>query len=281
MREDGIVDARTYQYVGGSSESERQLWADLNAWMHMQAVQWEPAGASLLAELGDGTGMRAVDVGCGPLGWLRLLSRWVGPSGAVVGTEPSEGTAEPARLTVRSEGLSNVSVVVDDVFDSALPERSFDLVHARFMLGPLGRAEEQLATYRRLVRPGGWLVLEEPDMASWRFNPDAPANRRLNELQLEWAHTIGRDLDTGRQLRTILRSLDEAPVLRAQVLVLPPGHVYRALALMFATAGRAALAERIGAEEIDALLARAEEELRSPDLWCTSCMLIQGCARVE
>ena len=90
------MNARAYQYVGGTSESERRLWADLNAWMHMQAAQWEPAGESLLAELGDGAGMRAVDVGCGPLGWLRLLSRWVGPGGEVVGTEPSEGTAEPA-----------------------------------------------------------------------------------------------------------------------------------------------------------------------------------------
>ncbi len=271
----------TYRYVGGSSAGETRLWADLNAWLHMQALQWEPAGERLLAELGDGTGLRAVDMGCGPLGWLRLLSRWVGGTGNVVGTEVSEATAEQARLTVRSEGLSNVSVVVDDVFDSALPDWSFDLVHARFMLGPLGRPDEQLATYRRLVRPGGWLVLEEPDMSSWRFNPHAPANERLNELQLDWARAIGRSLDTGRQVRSVLRRYSSEPVLRAQVLVLPPGHVYRALALMFATAGRDRLAEKIGAEEIDSLLARAEEELRDPELWCTSSMLIQGYARLE
>jgi len=271
----------TYHYVGGSSSTEQRLWADLNAWMHMQAVQWEPAGRELLAELGDGSGLRAVDMGCGPLGWLRLLSRWVGPSGHVVGTEVGEATAEPARLTVRSEGLPNVTVVVDDVFESTLPEGSFDLVHARFMLGPLGRPADQLATYRRLVRPGGWLVLEEPDMASWRFNPDAPANQRLNDLQLEWAGRIGRNLDTGRQVRTILRGLCDDPLIRARVLVLPPGHVYRALALMFATAGRDALAERIGADETASLLVQAEEELRDPELWCTSCMLIQGCARMS
>ena len=270
-----------YRYIGGSSAGETRLWADLNAWMHMQALQWEPAGQQLLAELGAGTGLRAVDMGCGPLGWLRLLSRWVGGAGQVVGTEISEATAEQARLTVRSEGLSNVSVVVDDVFDSALPDRSFDLVHARFMLGPLGRPDEQLATYRRLVRPGGWLVLEEPDMSSWHFNPHAPANERLNELQLEWARAIGRNLDAGRQIRSVLRLYCREPVLRAQVLVLPPGHVYRALALMFATAGRDRLAEKIGAEEIDSLLAGAEEELHDPELWCTSCLLIQGYARLE
>jgi ubiquinone/menaquinone biosynthesis C-methylase UbiE len=270
----------TYDFVGGTSASERRLWADLNAWMHMQAVQWEPAGQQLLGELGDGSGLRALDVGCGPLGWLRLLSRWVGPDGQVVGTEVSETTAEHARLTVRSEGLTNVGIAVDDVFDSALPEGSFDLVHARFMLGPLGRPDLQLATYRRLVRPGGWLVLEEPDMASWRFNPEAPANQRLNDLQLEWATAIGRNLSTGRQVRSWLRELSEEPVVRAQVLALPPGHVYRALALMFATAGRDVLAAKIGAAETDALLARAEEELRDPELWCTSCTLIQGYARL-
>ena len=57
----------TYQYYGGTSEGEKKLWADLNSWMHMQAVQWEPAGQQLLAELGGGTGLRVVDMGCGPL----------------------------------------------------------------------------------------------------------------------------------------------------------------------------------------------------------------------
>ena len=97
---------------------------------------------------------------------------------------------------------------------------------------------------------------------------------------MDWARAIGRDLSTGRQIRTVLRAYSEDPVIRAHVLVLPPGHVYRALALMFCTAGRDALAQRIGAEEIDSLLAQAEEELRDPDLWCTSLILVQGYARL-
>ena len=61
--------------------------------LQLQSLVWEPSGRHLLAKLGDGSGLRALDAGCGALGWLRVLSEWVGPSGQVVGcllyTSPS------------------------------------------------------------------------------------------------------------------------------------------------------------------------------------------------
>lgn len=275
------VESEPPRYFAGSQLGERRIWADVNAWMHMQALQWEPAGAQLLAELGDGSRLRAVDLGCGPLGWLRLLSNWVGPGGEVVGTEVTEATAQAARQTVRSEGLANVSVVVDDIFDSWLPDESFDLVHARFQLGPLGRHEEQLAVYRRLLKPGGWLVVEEPDSVAWHFNPPAPAGQRLYEVGIRTLADWGRDLDVGRRLRDMLRRYCDQPGLRAHVLALPPGHVYRSLPLMLATALRDAFVQSIGTEELDSLLARCEEELRDPERWCTTFVLVQAFARLR
>jgi SAM-dependent methyltransferase len=268
-----------HRFFGGSELGERRIWTNVNAWMHMQALQWEPAGEQLLSELGDGSGLRVVDLGCGPLGWLRLLSTWVGPSGEVVGTEATEETAQAARQTVRSEGLGNVSVVVDDIFKSWLPERSFDLVHARFLLGPLGRHEEQLATYRRLVRPGGWLVVEEPDSGTWRFNPPAPASERLYSLGIRILAEWGRDLDLGGRLPGMLRR--DQPGVRARVLALPPGHAYGSLPLMMAAPLREAFVQAVGAEELDALMARSQEELRDPERWCTTFVLVQAFARIE
>src|SRR6266540_5645353 len=49
------------------------------------------------------------------------------------------------------------------LFASQLEPAWFDLVHARFQLAPLGRGQQQTATYLRLVRPGGTIVLEEVD----------------------------------------------------------------------------------------------------------------------
>jgi ubiquinone/menaquinone biosynthesis C-methylase UbiE len=269
-----------YNYLGTSRHGERRVWEDLNAWMHMQAQLWEPAGEQLLDELGDGTGFRAVDLGCGPLGWLRILSRWVGPEGEVVGTEIGDDTAEQARLTVRSEGLGNVRIVVDDVFNSRLRDASFDLVHARFMLGPIGRPELQLATYLRLLKRGGWLVLEDAETSSYRFNPSAPANERLWQMTLDWVARRGRTASEGRQIRTLLRPYSADPTIRAHVLCLPPGHAYRAYSVVAARAFRDALAEDHGAEAVDRLLEEAERELDDPEIWCTSFMLIQGFVRI-
>jgi hypothetical protein len=40
--------------------------------LHLQSRVWEPSGRQLLSRIGDGSGGRALDVGCGALGWLRL-----------------------------------------------------------------------------------------------------------------------------------------------------------------------------------------------------------------
>jgi ubiquinone/menaquinone biosynthesis C-methylase UbiE len=274
--------ARNYAYVGGWSKGESEFWVAFNGFMHLQAVQWEPAGQQILDELGDGTGLRAIDIGCGGLGWLRLLSRWVGETGHVVGTEIAEPNAEPARHTVRGEGLMNVEILVDDVFHSNLPAHSFDLVHARNMLGPVGRPDEQLATYRRLVKPGGWLVLEDVlNPGLWTFNPGAPANERLVRLLLEhWVSKFGRSASAGKFIRSYLRRYSEEPVIRSYILTLPPGHAYRALPVVMAMLVRDELSKLSGGEDIEALLARAHGELQDPELWCTSYPLAQGYARM-
>src|SRR5215207_9987898 len=136
------MSQRNYLLANQPSELER---------LQLQSRVWEPAGRQLLSKLSDGSGRHALDVGCGALGWLRILSDWVGPSGRVVGTDIDESLLGAARSLVEAEGISNVELVVDDLFDSSLEPDSFDLVHARFVIAPLGRGRQQVELYRRLV----------------------------------------------------------------------------------------------------------------------------------
>ena len=260
-----------YLMAGQRSELER---------LQLQSRLWESAGQALLARLPPGAGSRALDVGCGAMGWLRLLSGWVGRAGTVVGTDINRELLAAAQAFVAAEALANVELIEDDLFASALPAASFDLVHARFQLAPIGRVPEQLASYGRLVRPGGWLVLEDPDAASWHYNPPAPAAERLVRLILDAFRAGGGDFDAGRALRGHLVALGVEPVLEVRVIALPPGHPYLRLPLQFAASLAPRIEPAIGADALAALRAEAEAELASPERWGTTFTLIQAYGQV-
>ena len=248
--------------------------------LRLQSLVWEPSGRQLLSKVGGGSGGRALDVGCGAMGWLRILSEWVGPSGHVVGTDIDESMLDAARSFLREEQIANVELVVDDLFNSRLEPRSFDLVHARYQIAPLGRGREQVACHRRLVKPGGSLVLEEWDLSSWRFNPAAPAAERLVRLLSEIFAGLGGE--AGRGLPELLREIGiEDPGLDAHVIPLKPGRPYLRLPLQFSVALEPRLRETLSEDELASLRREAEAELAEPGRWGTSFTLIQSWGRPQ
>jgi len=142
----------------------------------IQARAWAPAATSLLDQLGVGPGWACADLGCGPIGILDLLARRVGRRGRVVGVD-----RQPAALLAALEAtrrLPNVTLVPAALPATGLPRGSFDFVHARFVgqetgAGPL--VDEMLA----LVRPGGWIALEEPGRDPWTLDPAPPDYERI------------------------------------------------------------------------------------------------------
>jgi SAM-dependent methyltransferase len=271
-REDTAGVSREEYLLGGRpSELER---------LQLQSRVWEPSGRQLLSKIGDGSGGRALDVGCGALGWLRILVAWVGASGEVVGTDIDESLLDAARSFLAAEGISNVELVVDDLFSSKLEPRSFDLVHARYVIAPLGRGPKQVASQRRLLRPGGTLVLEEWDLGSWHFNPPAPAAERLIRLLSEIFAALGGE--AGRGLPELLREIGiEEAEIDAHVIALKPGHPYLRLPLQFSVALESRLLETLSADELASLRSEAESELAAPGRWGTTFTLIQSWGTVE
>jgi SAM-dependent methyltransferase len=243
--------------------------------LQLQSRVWEPTGRQLLSKLGSGSGRCALDVGCGALGWLRILSEWVGRSGQVVGGDVDQSLLDAARSYLEAEGISNVELVVDDLFDSKLEPQSFDLVHARYLIAPLGRGPEQVASHQRLVRPGGSLVLEEWDLGSWHFNPPAPAAERLIRLLSEIFAGLGGE--AGRGLPELLREIGvEEPEIDAHVIALRPGHPYLRLPLQFSVALESRLLETLSEDELASLRGEVESELADPYRWGTTFTLIQS-----
>ena len=174
-------------------------------------------------------------------------------------------------------------VVVEDVLggDAALlPDAGFDLVHARFQLARHGRAADQLAALRRLVAPGGTLLVEEPALHSWTFTPHAPATTHLIGRLAQAFAAAGGNLDAGRRLPALLRGAGLAPRVRTHAVGLEAGHPYLRAPLDLAEPLADRLADVLGTDGLDHLRRSATAELLAPERHGTTFTLVQAWARV-
>jgi len=123
-----------------------------------QAVDADGALWVALADRVDWDGADVVDVGCGD-GFH--LPRFAERARGVVGVEPHPPLVTRARRRVRA--LPNVSVIAGRAQRLPLPDSSADLVHARvaYFFGP--GCERGLAQARRVLRPGGTMVVIDLD----------------------------------------------------------------------------------------------------------------------
>jgi SAM-dependent methyltransferase len=100
-------------------------------------------------------GWRCLELGAGAGSIARWLADRVGPAGSVVAADRN------CRFLV--DMPSNVEVRPLDASDAEFGRDEFDLVHHRSVLSYVSGREQVLARLIGSLRPGGWLVSEEPD----------------------------------------------------------------------------------------------------------------------
>src|SRR5215472_5308434 len=109
--------------LGGTLTEQQRLVA--------QAQGLEAHARWMLDRITITPGSRAVDIGCGPIGIMNLLSDRVGPDGAVVGVEREPRFVEMARTELSKRGLRNVNVINADALKTGFERGSYDIVHER------------------------------------------------------------------------------------------------------------------------------------------------------
>jgi len=99
-----------------------------------------------------------------------------GRSGRVVGIDVHSAQLEEARRICGGSGLANASFLHADACDTKLPDNTFDLVYCRFLLLHLPDPQDCLREMRRVLKPGGILVVEDGDLASAESVPPTAIN---------------------------------------------------------------------------------------------------------
>lgn len=250
--------------------------------LQRQAEELADEAAWLLDRLEPLEGGDAVELGCGPRGYLDALSKRVGAVGTVVGVERNEEAVELARRFAADRGLRNVELLRRDGRATGLRSASFDLAAARLVLVNVPRPEEIVAEAVRLVRPGGAIAFHEADWFAHVCDPPLEAWTRLMDLLALSSRRNGNDLFVGRRLPRLLRGAGLVDVgLRPIVHLYEARHPRRSILLDFIDnlEGRLLAQEMIVREALDRLKAEVRRHLDDPETLVISHMFVQAWGR--
>ena len=185
--------AYVFQRVDDQRELER---------LRMIERVFDPASRRRLLATGLQAGWRCLEVGPGAGSIMTWMGDLVGPMGHVVGVD-----LDPKFLSEVER--PNVSVVRADIRTAQLSQQSFDVVHARYVLIHLSDYEAALTKMLDCLKPGGWLVLEEPDFSASRGiagdEHELASVHKVNQAIAKMYATLRMDYALGLKLPALIQ----------------------------------------------------------------------------
>ena len=185
------------EYVFHRVEDQRELER-----LRMIEQVFDPASRRRLLGVGLQTGWRCLDVGPGAGSIMTWMSEVVGPVGQVLAMD-----LDPKFLSEAER--PNMTVVRADIRTAQLPPQSFDVVHARYVLIHLPDYEAALTKMYDSLKPGGWLVLEEPDFSASRGitgdEQEMVSMRKVNQAIEQMYASLKMDYALGLKLPALMQ----------------------------------------------------------------------------
>jgi predicted O-methyltransferase YrrM len=159
----------TNEYIFQQNKEEQEL---LRLRMIEEAL--DPTTISHLQSTGIRAGWRCLEVGAGAGSIMKWMASVVGNGGEIVAVDTNTNH-------LRHLSGAPYQIVEGDFLDAPL-DGAFDLAHCRYVLIHNRQSQAMLEKFSTLIKPAGFLVVEEPDFTSARLlNKDAdPSQQRVN-----------------------------------------------------------------------------------------------------
>jgi SAM-dependent methyltransferase len=143
-------------------------------------------------------GARTLEVGCGNGSISAWLARQIAPDGQAIAVDLD--------LSLVDVHLPNLELRKVDIVRTPVERVSFDLVTARAVLHHVADAEKAMANLVAGLRPGGAILLIEPDFFPVAI-AEPPEVRAFWSGWLAWSRERGIDYQIGRTLAPRLAAL--------------------------------------------------------------------------
>jgi SAM-dependent methyltransferase len=194
-----VGESHTHPYGNGMSEyvldHHREGERDR---LDLMSQLLDPMHRRHIEQLGIGPGARTLEVGCGNGSISAWLAERVAPGGRAVAVDLD--------LSLVDADMPSLELRQADIVAGPVEPRDFDLVTARAVLHHVARLQAAVANLVASVRPGGAILLIEPD-----FLPVSVAEprdvRAFWEGWLAWSRREGIDYLIGRRLPATLATL--------------------------------------------------------------------------
>ena len=144
---------------------------------HPQQVAIRGAYLDLVSEW---AGPRVLEIGCGTGVVSREIARRVGPDGSVLALDPCSTFLTRAQEVAQADGIRNLAFREADARALDIPDAEFDVAVAVTVLCHVPGREQVLRELRRVVRPGGQVLIMDGDYASNQLaHPDRALTERI------------------------------------------------------------------------------------------------------
>jgi SAM-dependent methyltransferase len=258
------------QYLFAATPAEPEL-------IRLRAIEayFDPDTRQFLTQTGLTAGWQCLEVGAGAGSIARWLAEQVTPTGQVTAVD-----LDPRFLAGLADQV--LTVKAGDIRSLEVGANAFDLIHARCLLIHL--PDWQLALERMVdaLKPGGWLVLEEPDFTVSRALAGDTAGchsfEQVHRAIQDLFRRSGRDPGFGSRLPALLQAQGlEQIEIDNDVAITPGGSAMAEILRLSAQALAVAYLETGKASAVN--LDRYDAFTQDPRCWAIYHGLVRGLGR--